>query len=142
MRRPKSTLGSNSLPILILSGFSLILALSAIFALRFHITPHYGQQVQMASSHFVMGMFDRSMRHTITITAGEKPHFYQNNKLIHNGWQGLEQYLNTLDCANPSRVNIILVHDEAVSQGTTQRLIDLVLQHGFNCTLAARPAIP
>lgn len=100
----------------------------------------YGVNIQPAGTHHVMESYDRSGSHVITVSPGEVPRFFLEDREIDGGLDGIDAILDTWDCPTPSRVTVIIACDEAVSIGTIQALTDRILLHGFNCALSGRPA--
>lgn len=141
MRRVRSSLQGNGFHIVVIALLNLFLLLCVCVLLHHHRLPRYGANVRPAASHFVMGAYDRSNSHIITVTPGEIPRFFSEEKEIMDGLQGVESILKSWDCTNPSRVTVVLVCDEAVSAGTLQTLADMVLSHGFTCSFAGRPSL-
>ncbi len=141
MRRVRSSLKGNGFHIVVIALLNLFLLLCICVLLHHHRLPRYGANVRPAETHFVMGSYDRSTSHIITVTPGESPRFYIEENGIANGLEGVEAVLKSWDCAVPARVTVVLVCDEAVSAGTLQILADMVLSHGFTCTFAGRPAL-
>ncbi len=139
MRRPKSTLEPMGFPIVVVSGLSALLLLGVCGLLGKHRVPQYGIDVLPAESHFTMSSIERDNTHTITISAGDTPRFFFDAQEVKGSWEELDKQLKALE-GNPS-VHIVLVQDEAVSIGTTQRIVDRILSYGYSCSLAARPAL-
>lgn len=141
MKRVRSSLKGNGFHIVVIALLNLFLLLCICVLLHHHRLPRYGANVLPASTHFVMGAYDRSNSHIITVTPGETPRFFLEEKEIKDGLDGIERLFKTWDCAAPARITVVLVCDEAVASGTMQKLADMVLSHGFTCTLAGRPAL-
>ncbi len=138
-RRPQSTLEPAGFPVVVVSGLSTLLLLGVCGLLGKHRVPQYGIDVLPAETHFTMRSIERDNTHTITISAGDKPRLFFDAKELQGSWQELETQLKALE-GNPN-VHIVLVQDEAVSVGTTQRIVDRILTYGYSCSLAARPAL-
>lgn len=141
MRRIRSRLNDNGTSALVVSAVALILALGSCVLLTYHVGPRYGVRVRPESSHFVMGAYDRSQTHIISVAAGDAPRLYVGAELVAGGMDGIDEHLTRWDCENPARVTVVLVADSAVSAGTMQKLADKVLCHGFNCCLGAVPSV-
>lgn len=139
MKRTHLTLSDGGWPLIVMAMVNMLLVLCIIFTLRYHITPHFGMNVRMASSSFVMGTLNKDDTRVLTITAGDSPCFYFATQAIPNAWDGLEQELKQLNAQSSHQYNIVIVADEAVTIGTLQRAMDLILTQGHNCTIAARP---
>ena len=141
MRRVRTSLKGNGFHIVVIALLNLFILLCICVLLHHHRLPRYGANVRPAESHFVMGSYDRSNSHVITLTPGETARIFVEDKEIKNGWTGVDEVLNSWDCPTPNRVTVVLVCDEAVSVGAMQTLVDKVLMHGFTCTFAGRPAL-
>ncbi len=139
MRRVTSTLRDSGFPIVITVGANLFLLLCACVLFSNHLTPGYGVRVRPAATHFVMGSYDRSNMRIITVMPGNEPRFYVDSREVPGGYRGLEQVLKSWERPNPSQLTVILNPDEVVPHGVLQHLIDMVLSHGFTCTLTGRP---
>lgn len=139
MRRVSSTLRDSGFPIVITVGANLVLLLCACVLFSNHLTPSYGVRVRPAATHFVMGSYDRSHMRIITVMPGNEPRFYIDSLEVAGGYEGLQQALTSWKRPNPSQLTVILNADEAVPHGVLQRLMDMVLSHGFTCTLTGRP---
>ncbi len=140
MNRQRQGITQSGVLIIVIASINMLLLLCTCMLMHNHLMPYFGVNVQPASSQFIMGILDRSNTHYISITAGEEPRFFLRSKEIKGGWIGVEKALNALDGDTPGRINIIINADEAVALGTTQRLIDLILTHGFTCAIAAQSA--
>lgn len=141
MRRVRTSLKGNGFHIVVIALLNLFVLLCICVLLHHHRLPRYGANVRSAATHFVMGSYDRSNSHIITVTPGDVPRFFIEEKEVKEGLAGVEKILKSWDCAAPNRVTVVLVCDEAVAVGTMQRLADMVLMHGFTCTYAGRPAL-
>lgn len=141
MRRIRSNLKGSGFAIIILAGVNLFVLLCMCILLNSYRAPRYGINVRPAASHFVIGSYDRSFSHIITITPGETPRFFLEDREIANGLEGMDEVLDTWKCDTPSRVTVIIVCDEAVSVGSVQQLADKVLSHGYTCAFFGRPAL-
>lgn len=141
MKRIRSSLNGTGFAIIAVAGVNLFLLLCLCVLLNTHRLPRYGVSVRPAESHFVIGHYDRSHSRIITVTPGDVPRFFVEEEEIKGGLEGVEKKLEQWDAPNPERVVVILACDEAVSAGTVQRLVDMVLQHGFTCALSGRPPL-
>lgn len=141
MRRIRSRLNDSGHAALVASGVSLLLAVCSCVLLSHHLVPHYGLRIRPETSRYVMGGYDRSHTHIISIAAGDEPRFYDGSRLVENGMTGMEALLESWKDDAPSRTTVVLVADKAVSVGTVQHLADVVLSHGFNCNLGAVPSV-
>ena len=141
MRRVRTSLKGNGFHIVVIALLNLFVLLCICVLLHHHRLPRYGANVRSAATHFVMGSYDRSNSHIITVTPGNVPRFFIEEKEVKEGLAGVEKILKSWDCAAPNRVTVVLVCDEAVAVGTMQRLADMVLMHGFTCTYAGCPAL-
>lgn len=139
MKKAHLSLKDGGWPLIVIAGINLMLVLCIIFVLRNHISPHFGVNVRMMSSHYVMGMVDREQSLILTITAGDEPSYYLGNKKVEGGRKELNKTLEALNAEDEARHTIIIVADEAVSVGNLQAVTDIILAHGYTCTLAARP---
>lgn len=139
MRRVRSTLSDSGFSVIALAGVNLALLLCLCVLLNTHRLPKYGLNVCPAESQFILSPFDRSHSHVITITPGETPRFFLEGREIPGGMSGLEPMLKSWDGPQRSHVSVILVSDAAVPAGIVQGVVDRVLAHGFNCSLAGRP---
>ena len=140
MRRIRSNLKGSGFAIIVLAGVNLFVLLCMCVLLTSYRAPRYGINLRPAESHSVLGSYDRSLSHIITITPGEIPRFYVENDEIQGGLDGMEDVLKSWENPNPSHVTVIIVCDEAVSVGTVQQLADMILSHGYNCAFFGRPA--
>lgn len=141
MKRIRSSLNGTGFAIIAIAGVNLFLLLCLCVLLNTHRLPRYGVSVRPAESHFVIGNFDRSCSHILTITPGDTPRFFLEEKEVKGGLDGVEALLKEWDSPNPERVVIVLVCDEAVSVGTVQQVTDRVLLHGFTCAFSGRPPV-
>lgn len=141
MRRIRSRLNDTGSSALVVCAVALILALAVCVLLTYHVGPRYGVRVRPEASHFVMGAYDRSQTHIVSIAAGDEPRLYVGAEQVPGGMAGLEDQLCRWDCDTPARVTVVLVADTAVAAGTLQKLADMVLSHGFNCCLGAVPSV-
>ncbi len=140
MRRVRSNLKGSGFAIIVLAGVNLFVLLCMCVLLTSYRAPRYGINLRPAESHFVLGSYDRSLSHIITITPGEIPRFFIESDEIPGGLDGMERILKSWEKPNPSHVTVIIVCDEAVSVGTVQQLADMILSHGYNCAFFGRPA--
>lgn len=142
MRRVQSSLEGTGFAIVVIAGVNLFLLMCLCVLLAHHRTPRYGINVHPAASHFVMGAYDRSSSHILTVTPGESPRIFLEEEEVPGGLAGLENVLRRWDGVRPpSAVTVILMCDEAVAAGVVQRLTDAILSHGFTCVFAGRPAL-
>ena len=141
MRRIRSNLKGSGFAIIILAGVNLFVLLCMCVLLTSYRAPRYGINLRPAASHFVIGSYDRSMSHIITVTPGETPRFFLEDREVPNGLEGIDAVLDEWKCASPSRVKVIIVCDEAVSVGSIQQLADKVMSHGYTCAFFGRPAL-
>ena len=141
MRRVQSSLEGTGFAIVVIAGANLFLLLCLCVLLGYHRMPRFGMNIRPAASHFVMGSYDRTATHILTVTPGETPRLFLEEKEIPGGLSGLEDVLRQWDSTHPSRVTVILMCDEAVSAGTIRQLTDAILSHGFTCAFAGRPAL-
>ncbi len=139
MKRDRLTLSDGGWPLIVIAVINLMLVLCIIFVLQNHQSPHFGMNVRMAASSFVMGGMNRQEAQVLTVAAGDTPRFFMGSKPIKGSWSALNKELQVLRDEQPDRTNIIIVADESVTIGTLQRLMDEVLSAGFNCSVAARP---
>lgn len=141
MRRIRSNLKDAGFAIIISAGVNLFVLLCVCVLLTSYRAPRFGINVCPPSSHFVIGAYDRSLSHIITVTPGETPRFFLENREVAGGLEGMDAALDEWQCATPSQVTVIIVCDEAVSVGAVQQLADKVLSHGYNCAFFGRPAL-
>lgn len=125
---------------MLVSGVLLLLVLCACVLLTNHLVPEYGLLVRPADSHFTMGMYDRSQSHLVTVLPGDEPRLYIDSAPVEGGMSAFPALLDSWANATPSQVMVIFVVDEAVTAGVVQRLTDMVLQHGYSCSMAGTPA--
>lgn len=140
MRHIRSTLTHSGASALFSSGALLLLVLCACALLTNHLVPRFGMRVRPAESHFVMGGYDRSLSHIVTILPGDTPRFYDESTPVPDGMSGFAACLDSWKCDTPGRVTVILVIDEAVAAGTVQRAVDMILSRGYNCSFSGTPA--
>ncbi|MGN0837170.1 MAG: hypothetical protein ACI4OS_06970 [Akkermansia sp.] len=140
MRRIRSRLQDSGLAILVVATVSLLLAICVCVLLPRHMTPRYGVQVRPEGSRFVMGAYDRTNTHIISVAAGDEYRFYEGAELIPGGLRGFEERMEQWQTGNPAQTTVVLVADKAAPSGVVQQLIDRVLARGFNCNYAAVPA--
>lgn len=141
MRRIRSNLKGSGFAIVLLAGVNLFVLLCMCVLLTNSRSAIYGINVRPSASHFSMGSYDRTLSHIITITPGEIPRFYTENREIEGGADGLDTVLDAWSAPNPAAVTVIIVCDEAVAVGSVQPLIDKVLMRGYNCSFSGRPAV-
>lgn len=139
--KPESTLPK--------SGFFIHLAVLAdVLALVFVLTlmgsgiySKYGVGVQMPPSQYLMNV--RGEHYLVSVTAGESPVYYLNNKRLEDGLTSLEKELDKIvDRVGQSQaglVTIVLFMDQAVSRSVEQQLFNTVLSRGLMCAVAAEP---
>lgn len=139
MPKIRSNLSSGGFAIVVIAFVNLFLLVCIFILLGLHRSPVYGMRISPAESHFVMGMYDRSMSHVITVTPGDPPRFFLEENELPGGMDGVEPLLKEWDCSAPSRVTVILVCDRAVPAGVIQKIADMVLMHGFRCTISGIP---
>lgn len=139
MRIPHDRLPDRGPVIVIVACVGLFLVLCLTVLLPNHIVPRFGMRVRPAESHFVMGSYDRDAGHVVSVAPGDTPRVFVESEEVPGGVKGLEAFLRQWDCANPSRVRVVLVVDAAVSAGTMQELADMVLRHKFTCSFAGLP---
>ena len=131
MRRIRSNLNGSGFAIVVLAGVNLFILLCACVLLTSYRAPRFGVNIRPAATHFSIERFDRSLSHIITITPGETPRYYSEDKEIPGGL--------TETPVRPDSITIIIACDEAVSIGTVQTLADVIMQHGFTCAFYGRP---
>lgn len=106
-----------------------------------YVESNYGYSIKVPSSRFMMNV--TGTRYVLSVTAGENPVFFFNNKRLDGGFPMLRNELDRIASkygeGGGSRTTIILYFDKAVSRDMEQRLIDLILEKGMNCAVAARP---
>lgn len=141
MRRVRSNLKGSGFAIIILAGVNLFVLLCMCVLLNSYRPPRFGINVRPAESHFIIGSYDRSLSHIITITPGETPRYFLEDREITEGLAGIDAVLDEWKCSTPSRVTVIIVCDEAVSVGSVQQLADKILTHGYTCAFFGRPAL-
>lgn len=141
MRRIRSRLNDSGAAALAVSGVSLVLALCCSVLLVNHFVPCYGARVRPGTSRFIMGSYDRSQSHIVSIAAGETPRIYVGSELVPEGIRGLEPLLDAWKGNTPSRVMVVLMPDCAVSSGTVQQVVEMVMRRGMNCSIGAIPDI-
>lgn len=141
MRRVRSNLKGSGIPIIILAGVNLFVLLCMCVLLNSYRPPRYGINVRPAATHFVIGSYDRSLSHIITVTPGETPRFFLEDREVADGLDGMDAVLDEWACSTPARVTVIIVCDEAVSVGAIQQLADKVITRGYTCAFFGRPAL-
>lgn len=141
MRRVRSTLKGSGFAIIIMAGVNLFVLLCMCVLLTSYRPPRYGINMRPAASHFSIAAYDRSLSHIITITPGETPRFFSEDREVPNGIEGIDAVLDEWACPNPASVTVIIVCDEAVSVGSVQQLADKVMSHGYTCAFFGRPAL-
>ena len=141
MRRVRSNLKGSGFAIIILAGVNLFVLLCMCVLLNSYRPPRYGINIRPATSHFVIGSYDRSTSHIITVTPGETPRFFLEDREVTDGLQGIDAALDEWVCPTPSRVTVIIACDEAVSVGCIQQLADKVMMRGYTCAFFGRPAL-
>lgn len=139
MRRVRSNLKGSGFAIIILAGVNLFVLLCMCVLLTSYQAPRYGINVRPAASHYIIGSYDRSMSHIITVTPGETPRFFLEDTEV--TLDGIDDTLDSWNSPTPSRVTVIIVCDEAVSVGYIQQLADKVISRGFTCAFFGRPAL-
>lgn len=141
MRNIRSHLSHSGASPFYVSGALLLLVLCACVLLTNHAVPTFGVRVRPADSHFVIGGYDRSLSHIVTVLPGDTPRLYVSSLPVQGGLEGFAACLDSWKGDAPSRVSVILVVDEAVTAGLIQRLTDMILSRGFNCSFAGTPAV-
>ncbi len=140
MRRMGTNLANTGTALLAVAGVNVFVLLCACILLTSYRPLLYGVNIQPADTHYVMEAYDRTGSHVITVSPGEIPRFFLEDREIEGGLDGIDTVLAAWDCPAPSRVTVIIACDEAVSIGTIQALTDRILLHGFNCAFFGRPA--
>lgn len=140
MRRVRSNLKDAGFAIIISAGVNLFVLLCVCVLLTSYRAPRYGLNICPQASHFLINSYDRTHAHIITVTPGETPRFFLENREVTDGMEGLDAALDEWQQPNPSQVTVIIVCDEAVSVGAVQQLADKILTHGYNCAFFGRPA--
>lgn len=140
MRRVRSNLKGSGFAIIILAGVNLFVLLCMCLLLTSYRSPRHGFSVKPAVSHFVIGAYDRSQSHIITVLPGNPARFYAEDHEIPQGLAGVDAELESWRTPTPAGVSVIIVCDEAVSVGDVQQLVDKVLTHGYTCAFFGRPA--
>lgn len=141
MRRIRSNLKGSGFAIIILAGVNLFVLLCMCLLLTSYRAPRHGLNVRPANSHFVIGAYDRSQSHIITVTPGNPPRIYLEDREIPHGLDGVDSALSAWETPTPASVTVIIVCDEAVAVGAVQQLADKVLSHGYTCAFFGRPAL-
>lgn len=143
MRKIRSRLKNGGTPIMLVCFASLFLVICICVLLTNHLHPRYGFRVNPASTQFTMGTYHRENSHIVSVAAGDVPRLYNGSKIIPDGMNGFDAFLDDLkqQSTSASAVTIILVVDSAVAAGTVQQLTDQILAHGFNCSYAGVPAL-
>lgn len=141
MRKIRSNLPNSGFYVLVVGIVSLFVVLCMCLLLGVHRNPVFGVRVSPEESHYVMGAYDRSLSHFITITPGTTPRIFVEERELSGGLDAIDSELRQWaeSCPDPQRVRVILVCDRAVPVGTVQRVSDMVLSYGFDCTLAGSP---
>ena len=141
MRKIRSELHNCGFPILVVGFVSLFVIMCMCVMLGVHRSPVFGMRIEPEASHYVMGAYDRSLSHFITVTPGKTPRFFVEEHEIPGGLEGMEPLLKQWETtsSDPHRVRVVLVCDRAVPAGTVQRLVDMVLGHGFDCAISGLP---
>ena len=139
MRRVRSNLKGSGFAIIILAGVNLFVLLCMCLLLTSYRAPRHGFSVKPAVSHFVIGAYDRSQSHIITVLPGNPPRIYLEDHEVPLGMDGVDAELDAWQCPSPAGVTVIIVCDEAVSIGAAQQLADKVLTHGYTCAFFGRP---
>ena len=142
MQRVSSQLKETGYPIIAAAALSLILLLAVLGIMRAHAQPKFGADILPAESNYLMGQYDRSNTYLITIAPGDEPRFYMQSQEVENGLEGISAKLDEWEGDSPARVKVIIMQDESIPIGVTQKLINIVLKRGFTCSLAARPEAP
>lgn len=143
MRRVRSTLSSPGYPIVIAAGANLFLLFCFMVWAPVHKLPRYGVNVYSPESHFVMDSYNRDNLHIITICPGETPRVYAEGVLLNGSCDALSAKLDEWAAATTGRkedTTILIECDPAVSAGTQQKIIDMVLLRQFTCSLVGRAA--
>lgn len=142
MRRIRSQLNHSGASALVVSGCLLLLVMCACVMLTNHMVPNYGVRVRPADSHFAIGEYDRAAAHIVTILPGNEPTIYVESNILPGGMTAFAGQLDAWAAENKAaKVTVILVIDEAVAAGTVQRLTDMVLLRGMECSIAGTPAV-
>ena len=105
------------------------------------IVPKYGFNVKTPPSEFLINI--QGEYYVVSVTAGESPVVFFDNRRLENGVAGLEKELDDIVAKEGSegagRITIILNMDQAVSRAMEQNLIEMVLEHGLTCAVAGSP---
>ncbi|MCH5285205.1 MAG: hypothetical protein J1E42_06350 [Akkermansiaceae bacterium] len=141
MRRVRSNLKGSGFAIIILAGVNLFVLLCMCVLLNSYRPPRYGINVRPAASHFVIGSYDRALSHIITVTPGETPRFFLEDREVTRGLDGMDEVLDAWASPTPAQVTVIIVCDEAVAVGTIQQLADKIMTRGYTCAFFGRPAL-
>lgn len=141
MRRVRSNLKGSGFAMIILAGVNLFVLLCMCLLLTSYRAPRHGLNLRPATTHFVIGAYDRSQSHIITVTPGDPPRIYLEDREIAEGLEGVDEALDAWQTPTPAGVTVVIVCDEAVSVGVAQQLADKVLTHGYTCAFFGRPAL-
>lgn len=100
-----------------------------------------GINVQVPKSQYILAQAQNML--VLTVTGGNAPSFFINNteyKSLNDVEVALDNYkLESAQKEDNEQILVVLKLDSAVSRGLEQELIDLVLNRGMNCALAAEP---
>ncbi len=141
MHRVKSTLPDSGFPIIIIAWANILLLLCVCILLNNHLIPQFGFDISQSESHFNISRVDRTQTHVISIAAGDQPRLFLDMQELPHSWDEIREELKKLSDDKPALTHIVIMQDEAVSIGTTQRLVDQILSLGYRCSLSACPAV-
>ena len=141
MRRVRSNLKGSGFAIIILAGVNLFVLLCMCLLMTSYRAPRHGLNVRATTSHYALGAYDRSQSHVITVTPGDPPRIYMEDREVAHGIEGLDSELDAWSASAPAGVTVIIVSDEAVAVGIVQKVMEKVIKHGYTCALFGRPAL-
>ncbi|MEG0024371.1 MAG: hypothetical protein RR250_00600 [Akkermansia sp.] len=137
----ESTLPQNVFFIHLAVLLDVVILVFVLTMLTSRIGSDYGFNVKLPSSQFLINATDD--RYVLSVTAGENPIFFINNKRMDGGLPQLKAELSriagTYGEDGAGRVTVVLYFDQAVNRGLEQSVVDMVLDKGMNCAVAAEP---
>ena len=144
MRRVRTNLAAPGYSILIAAGFNVFLLICFIIWAPVHSLPRYGLSFYSWESHHEMESYQRDTLHFVTISSGESPRVYADGIQMDGGLAELPTRLaewKQLPGTAKKKMTILLECDPAVTSGLQNQICDLIMLHGFECSIVGRPSI-
>lgn len=140
--KTRSTLPEQPFFVHVAALLDLVVILLVITMASTKIGATHGVEIQLPKSQYVLAQAPHTV--LLTVTGGNNPTFYLDKQRINN-MAHLESALDKLKSDtdlghSQAQVFVILRLDGSVSHSLEQQIINIVLNRGMNCALAANSA--